>query len=49
MNAAIECSFKGRRNHIFPPSEGQVRLAVMRKFGFTGILWDKLISFEKKG
>ena len=49
MNAAIECSFKGRRNRIFPPSEGQVRLAVMRKFGFTGILWDKLISFEKKG
>lgn len=49
MNAAIECSFKGKRNRIFPPSEGQVRLAVMRKFGFTGILWDKLISFEKKG
>jgi lipid biosynthesis B12-binding/radical SAM protein len=48
MNAAIEESFKGRRNRIFPPSEGQVRLAVMRKFGFNGILWDKLISFAKK-
>ncbi|MEZ4601639.1 MAG: lipid biosynthesis B12-binding/radical SAM protein [Syntrophotaleaceae bacterium] len=48
MNAAIEKSFKGRRNRIFPPSEGQARLAVMRKFGFNGILWDKLISFGKK-
>lgn len=48
MNAAIEESFKGRRDRIFPPSEGQVRLAVMRKFGFNGILWDKLISFGKK-
>ncbi len=48
MNAAIERSFKGRRNRIFPPSEGQIRLAVMRKFGFNGILWDRLISFGKK-
>jgi lipid biosynthesis B12-binding/radical SAM protein len=48
MNAAIERSFKGRRDRIFPPSAGQIRLAVMRKFGFSGILWDKLISFGKK-
>jgi lipid biosynthesis B12-binding/radical SAM protein len=48
MNAAIEESFKKRRDRIFPPSEGQIRLAVMRNFGFNGILWDRLISFGKK-
>ncbi len=45
MNAAIEESFRGRRDRIFPPSEGQKRMAVMHNFGYRGLLWDKLISF----
>ena len=49
MNAAILKSFQGRRDRIFPPSEGQVRMAVMRRFGFNGILWDRLIAFPREG
>jgi lipid biosynthesis B12-binding/radical SAM protein len=48
MNAAILKSFQGRRDRIFPPSEGQARLAVMQRFGFRGILWDRLIAFPKE-
>jgi len=47
MHAAIEDSFRGRRDRIFPPSEGQKRMAVMHNFGFRGLLWDQLISFNK--
>lgn len=48
MHAAIKHSFRGRRDRVFPPSEGQARLAVMRRFGFNGILWDQLINFGSK-
>ncbi|WP_432821991.1 lipid biosynthesis B12-binding/radical SAM protein [Trichloromonas sp.] len=47
MNATIEESFRGRRDRIFPPSEGQKRMAVMHNFGYRGLLWDKLISFGR--
>ena len=46
MHAEIGASFQGRRTRIFPPSEGQERLSVMRRFGYSGILWDKLIGFK---
>jgi len=49
MNERIIRSFKGLRNRIFPPSEGQMRLNVMHDFGFRGILWDRLVSFRSKG
>ncbi|HBT82654.1 MAG TPA: lipid biosynthesis B12-binding/radical SAM protein [Desulfuromonas sp.] len=49
MNAAILKGFQGRRDRIFPPSEGQVRMAVMRRFGFRGSLWDRLIAFPPEG
>jgi len=49
MNAAILKSFQGRRDRIFPPSEGQVRMSVMRRFGFRGLLWDRLIAFPREG
>lgn len=48
MNETITEAFRGRKDRIFPPSEGQVRMKVMNDFGFKGILWDKLISFNKK-
>jgi lipid biosynthesis B12-binding/radical SAM protein len=47
MNATIASAFRGRRDRIFPPSEGQKRLAVMHGFGYRGLLWDQLISFGK--
>jgi len=47
MNATIEAAFRGRRDRIFPPSEGQKRMAVMHNFGYRGLLWDQLISFGR--
>ncbi len=47
MNDLILETFKQRREWIFPPSEGQKRLTVMRRFGFRGLLWDTLVSYKK--
>jgi lipid biosynthesis B12-binding/radical SAM protein len=43
METAVTAAFAGRRDRIFPPSEGRVRMEVMRRFGHTGLLWDKLV------
>ncbi len=48
MNTLITDTFKKRREWIFPPSQGQERLQVLRRFGFRGLLWDTMISFKKK-
>jgi radical SAM superfamily enzyme YgiQ (UPF0313 family) len=48
MNTIIADAFKKRREWIFPPSQGQERLQVLRRFGFRGLLWDTMISFKKK-
>lgn len=45
MNTMLETGFAGRRDRIFPPSEGQDRMNVLRRFGYRGLLWDTLISF----
>jgi hypothetical protein len=47
MNERIESAFHGRRDRIFPPSEGQIRMAAMNRFGYRGLMWDKLISFAR--
>jgi len=49
MNQMILDSFNGRRDRIFPPSDGQEKMAVMNNFGFKGILWDHLIRFDTPG
>jgi len=46
MNATIAAAFKGHRKRIFPPSEALIRMATMNRFGFRGLLWDKLIAFN---
>jgi radical SAM superfamily enzyme YgiQ (UPF0313 family) len=46
MEAVVTAAFAGRRDRIFPPSEGRVRLEVMRRFGHQGLLWDKLIRLD---
>jgi hypothetical protein len=48
MNAKIVKAFHGRRDRIFPPSEGLIRMAAMNRFNYRGLLWDKLISFKIK-
>lgn len=45
MNAAIEASFQGRRDRLFPPCAAEARLSVLHRFGFRGLLWDRLVSF----
>ena len=47
MNGMITDAFRGRRDRIFPPFEGQKRLAVMHSVGYSGLLWDSLIRFPK--
>ncbi len=49
MNQMILDAFNGRRDRIFPPSDGQEKMAVMNNFGFKGILWDHLIRFDDAG
>lgn len=46
MNSTIIKSFRNRSDRIFPPPAGQEKMAVLRRFGFKGILWDKLLSFS---
>lgn len=47
MNEMISASFKNKRDRVFPPAEGQKRLAIMQRFGYRGLLWDTLIKFPK--
>lgn len=47
MNEKIESAFHGRRDRLFPPSEGQIRMAAMNRFGYRGLMWDKLINFSR--
>jgi radical SAM superfamily enzyme YgiQ (UPF0313 family) len=44
MNRRIAAACKGRRERLFPPAEAFSRMAVMRRFGSKGLLWDKLIA-----
>ncbi len=48
MEEAIEESFKGKKNRVFPPSEGLKRMTIMQDFGFRGLMWDRLVRFPKK-
>ena len=48
MNATITKAFRNRRDRVFPPAEGQKRLAIMHRFGYRGLLWDTLIKFPKE-
>lgn len=48
METEIESRFKGKKNRIFPPSEGLKRMTIMQDFGFRGLMWDRLVRFPKK-
>jgi radical SAM superfamily enzyme YgiQ (UPF0313 family) len=47
MEQELERSFAGKKTRVFPPSEGLKRIAVMKDFGFRGLLWDQLVRFPK--
>jgi radical SAM superfamily enzyme len=44
MNREISAACKGRRQRLFPPDEALKRMQVMQRFGFKGLLWDRLIQ-----
>ena len=46
MERTIKQAFRGRRDRIFPPGDGQMRLKVLHRFGYRGPLWDQLLSFS---
>ncbi len=46
MNQFIANEFQGRRDRIFPPSQGLEMARVMNRYGFYGLVWDRLISFR---
>ena len=48
MEQTIEERFSGQKNRVFPPSEGLKRMAVMKNFGYRGLMWDQLLRFPKK-
>ena len=47
LAARITEAFKGDRKKFFPPSDSMEHMAVLRRFGYTGILWDTLIRFPR--
>ncbi len=46
MNSTLEKEAKNRREFIFPPDKGIMMITVMNAFGYKGLLWDKLVSFD---
>ncbi len=47
MNARLTEAFRRKRNRIFPPSDGLMRMSAMSMFGFKGLLWDRMVDFSK--
>lgn len=45
--ARLEEAFRGRRDRFFPPSRSMEQMAVLRRFGYSGLLWDTLIRFPR--
>jgi radical SAM superfamily enzyme YgiQ (UPF0313 family) len=47
MNETIKNAFSRNKQRVFPPSAGQEKLNVLKRFGYRGPLWHTLISFNK--
>lgn len=47
MDNMIEQGFKGRRDRIFPPSQGLEMARIMNRHGYYGLLWDRLVGFDE--
>ncbi len=45
MEQQIAESWAGRQDRIFPPGKGRQMAAVLRAFGWKGLLWERLIPF----
>ncbi len=47
INNALKTDFQGRRDRIFPPSNGLEMARIMNSRGYYGLLWNRLISFSQ--
>jgi len=45
MEQQVTESWAGRRDRIFPPHEGQRAAAILRGFGWKGLLWERMLRF----
>ena len=41
-------AWAGRQDRIFPPHEAQRAAAMLRAFGWKGLLWDRMIQFPSQ-
>jgi lipid biosynthesis B12-binding/radical SAM protein len=48
MHATVRAALNGKRDRFFPPQNGQDRMNVMHRFGYRGLIWDRLIASEKQ-
>jgi lipid biosynthesis B12-binding/radical SAM protein len=46
MDNMVKSGFEGRRDRIFPPSQGIEMARIMNRHGYYGLLWDRLIGFH---
>jgi len=44
MDSKIMRSFHRRKDRIFPPENGVMRMKVLKAFGFKGLLWDMVLK-----
>ncbi|MBI9089303.1 MAG: lipid biosynthesis B12-binding/radical SAM protein [Desulfobacterium sp.] len=44
INARILAGFGKRKDRIYPPSKGEIRMKALNMFGFKGLLWDFLLA-----
>jgi radical SAM superfamily enzyme YgiQ (UPF0313 family) len=48
MEQQVLDSWAGRRDRVFPPYAGQRAAAILRSFGWKGLLWDRMIRFPSQ-
>jgi len=48
MEQQVIESWLGRRDRVFPPHEGQRAAAILRSFGWKGLLWERMIRFPSR-
>lgn len=48
MHEVVSDNLRGRRDRFFPPQNGQDRMNVMHRFGYRGLIWDRVIDSEKQ-
>lgn len=48
MNQRLCEALSGKRNRVFPPSEGLEKMRQMNSLGYRGLMWDRLVRFPRE-